>query len=66
MTKIKCDRCNGSGEIGVSTRLGVMGEKPGPVPDDARGYFSRDCPDCGGEGYSIQETQPEGERWQED
>ena len=44
----KCERCNGSGEIG--TRIRGTREAPGPVPEDARGWRSSDCPDCGGEG----------------
>lgn len=45
----ECRRCNGSGEIGVSVNL--RGEKPGPVPDDVRGYAAFTCPDCRGAGY---------------
>jgi hypothetical protein len=48
MTYLKCERCNGSGEIGVRMRGSV--EAPGPVPDDARGWRALNCPDCGGEG----------------
>jgi hypothetical protein len=45
---IKCERCAGSGEIGVKTR-GTR-EAPGPVPDDARGWAAVSCPDCRGKG----------------
>ena len=44
-----CCRCEGSGEIGVKTSL-HQGERPGPVPDDARGWFGVRCPDCNGSG----------------
>ena len=44
----KCDRCNGSGEIGRRAR--GQRETPGPVPEDARGWYAFDCPDCGGVG----------------
>ena len=53
MPKRKCERCNGSGEIGVKTR-GAR-EAPGPVPDDARDWNARACPDCGGTGEIEQE-----------
>ena len=45
----ECSRCNGSGEIGV--HVSGRGEKPGPVPDDAKGYTSATCPNCRGMGY---------------
>ena len=45
---ISCARCNGSGEIGKRERGDR--EAPGPVPDDARGWFSATCPDCHGMG----------------
>ena len=47
-TLLRCDRCNGSGEIGV--RMGGTREAPGPVPEDARGWRASSCPSCGGEG----------------
>ncbi len=46
-----CERCNGSGEIGVKTR-GTR-EAPGPVPDDARGWVAMTCPDCRGKGVFL-------------
>lgn len=45
---IKCKRCEGSGELGVATR-GAR-EKPGPVPDEVRGWRAVACSDCGGIG----------------
>ncbi len=45
-----CQRCNGSGEIGVGTRLWSTKEAPGQVPDDARGWTAKTCPDCHGSG----------------
>ena len=44
MIIIKCERCNGSGEIG--TRINGTREAPGPVPEDARGWRASECPDC--------------------
>lgn len=45
-----CERCNGSGEIGVRSATG-RGEAPGPVPEDARGWTECACPDCLGAGF---------------
>ena len=52
----ECQRCNASGEIGIyiGGRLIVtVKEKPGPVPDDARGWVSQTCPKCLGVGYVV-------------
>lgn len=46
---VSCERCNGSGEIGVRAS-DLRGERPGPVPDDARGWARFVCPACGGTG----------------
>ena len=46
-----CRRCNGSGEIAVS--IYTLAERPGPVPDDARGVTAQTCPDCHGVGQVI-------------
>jgi DnaJ-class molecular chaperone len=46
--EIECERCHGSGEIGVKMR--GSRETPGPVPDDARGWVAMTCPDCRGKG----------------
>ena len=51
--KTTCDRCAGSGELGVRNRFSCAYEAPGPVPEDARGWYAIDCPDCGGEGERI-------------
>jgi len=58
----KCDRCNGSGEIGKRTR--GEREAPGPVPDDARGWFAVTCPDCKGVGVFVGEEEDEDEEAQ--
>ena len=55
----KCERCNGSGEIG--TRIRGTREAPGPVPEDARGWRASDCPDCGGTGDRYADEPDEGE-----
>ena len=47
-----CRRCNGSGEVSVSSTTG-RNEKPGPVTDDARGVVAQTCPDCLGIGQII-------------
>lgn len=52
-----CERCNGSGEIGRKCR-GAR-EAPGPVPDDARGWYAATCPDCKGVGVFIGEEEDE-------
>lgn len=52
-----CERCNGSGEIGVRTR-GTR-EAPGPVPDDARDWYARTCPYCKGVGMIVCECADE-------
>lgn len=52
---ITCKRCNGSGEIGKKSR--GEREAPGPVPDDARGWYSATCPDCRGTGMIIIEDE---------
>ena len=49
----KCERCNGSGEIGV--RIVSGREVPGPVPEDSNKYVSAACPDCGEIGYLYEE-----------
>lgn len=49
----KCERCNGSGEIGRRSR--GMREAPGPVTDDARGWVALTCPDCNGAGEFIRD-----------
>ena len=53
---LKCERCNGSGEIGTKTR-GAR-EAPGPVPEDARGWIAIVCPDCRGKG-EIEQEEPD-------
>ena len=45
-----CERCHGSGEIGVRNRFTMSREAPGPVPEDARGWVALKCPDCRGSG----------------
>ena len=45
-----CDRCNGSGELGVRNRFCSSAEVPGPVPEDARRWYAIDCPSCHGTG----------------
>jgi DnaJ-class molecular chaperone len=54
-----CRRCNGTGEIGKRTR--GEREAPGPVPDDARGWYSATCPDCHGTGVIVGEEEDEDE-----
>ena len=54
-----CERCNGSGEIGIAMR-GTR-EVPGPVPEDARRFRADDCPDCGGTGEISSDEGDEGE-----
>jgi hypothetical protein len=49
LTPIQCSRCEGSGEIGIRSS-DCRAERPGPVPEDARGWTSATCPDCGGSG----------------
>ena len=56
-TENKCQRCNGSGEIG---RRG-MREAPGPVPGDACGWNAVACPDCRGTGVIVTEDEDEEE-----
>lgn len=46
----ECRRCNGSGEIAISTRDGHF-IAPGPVPDDATGFAVATCDECRGMGY---------------
>lgn len=46
----ECPRCNGSGEIAVSTRT-FQFRAPGPVPEDARGVVATKCDECRGTGY---------------
>ena len=54
-----CERCHGSGEIGRRTHGSK--EAPGPVPDDARCWYSATCPDCKGTGVIVGEDEPEHE-----
>lgn len=58
-SKITCARCRGSGEIGVRNPLTMAREAPGPVPDDARGWHSMECPDCRGRGEYFVFTEDE-------
>jgi len=46
----ECRRCNGSGEIAISTRDGHF-IAPGPVPDDATGFAVATCDECRGMCY---------------
>jgi DnaJ-class molecular chaperone len=46
----KCRRCNGSGEIAISSTTGRF-VAPGPVPDDAKGVIGSTCDICCGMGY---------------
>ena len=51
-----CERCNGSGALGV-TRWGRR-EIPGPVPEDSRRFYEISCPTCHGSGeYPIDEPE---------
>lgn len=52
MTYKKCQRCAGSGEIGVDI-LGRF-ERAGPVPEDAKGFHVTSCRDCGGLGVVME------------
>ncbi len=59
MKRIICERCRGSGTIGVRSLTG-RGETPGPVPEEARGWRELDCPDCHGKGeYVIDDDEEE-------
>ena len=49
LSPTQCPRCAGSGEIGIRSS-DCRAERPGPVPEDARGWASAKCPDCGGAG----------------
>jgi len=53
----KCERCNGSGEIVVST-VTLRYVAPGPVPDDAKGVARAACDECRGHGYTERPTEP--------
>ncbi len=55
-----CKRCDGSGEIGISS-ADIRREKPGPVPDDARGWAAFTCPDCRGMGMIEVEIEDDGD-----
>ena len=46
----ECHRCNGSGELAISSMNGLY-LFPGPVPEDAKGIVSATCYDCCGCGY---------------
>lgn len=52
MTYKRCQRCLGSGEIGVDV-LGRF-ERAGPVPDDAKSFHVSSCWDCGGLGVKAE------------
>jgi hypothetical protein len=56
----KCERCNGSGEIAVSTKT-FNYRYGGPVSETARGVFSIKCDVCGGSGYKEQHILHQGE-----
>ena len=45
----ECERCAGSGEVGINAQTGTY-LAPGPVPDDARGVASVTCCRCNGSG----------------
>lgn len=47
---IPCERCVGSGEIGLRNNFHPSYVGPGPVPDDARGVFAARCDECRGTG----------------
>ena len=50
-TRIKCERCNGSGLIGCHNVFPCSYVGPGPVPEDARGVYETRCDECGGCGW---------------
>ena len=47
---VECERCHGSGEVGVKLTNGRLRETPGPIPDDVRGVVAMKCRDCNGKG----------------
>jgi DnaJ-class molecular chaperone len=48
----ECERCNGSGLIGLRARTGTY-VAPGPIPEDARGVFETICDVCRGSGVDV-------------
>jgi hypothetical protein len=53
----ECSKCRGTGRIACRSRDGQYAF-PGPVPDDAKGYFEATCYICEDEGR-INETRIE-------
>ena len=51
-THSECERCNGSGIIGLRARTGTY-VAPGPVPEDARGFIEATCDVCRGSGVDV-------------
>jgi hypothetical protein len=41
----ECQKCNGTGLVAIRSSDGRYA-KPGPVPDDAKGYAEAPCWDC--------------------
>ena len=53
----KCERCNGTGEIGRRTTFPLSYIGPGPVPEDATNAFAAKCDECDGRGYVARERE---------
>jgi hypothetical protein len=41
----KCQHCNDTGLVAINATTGIYA-RPGPVPDDARGYAEALCWEC--------------------
>jgi hypothetical protein len=50
MQKLECERCAGTGIIGLHSAT-FRYAAPGPVPEDARGFVEATCDECRGAGY---------------
>jgi hypothetical protein len=51
-TSVECERCKGSGITGH--RLSGTYVGPGPVPEDARGFYEARCEECRGSGSQTE------------